>query len=172
MFTKRRTPSVDSVLSAQKTIDEPHGKIHEGLTFTISMLETPSGSSSSLILCSPTKNAHVIFDFALQATGIVFLVRTPVQVGINKRITLTPVNLDGTSSNLSDVLVYQHSAIDATSGATVSKSYLPTASGPRNAGAEGDGRQEYILASGDSVALRYTGAATTVNIRASWYEVS
>jgi hypothetical protein len=165
----------DNIFRAPISITVPHHEIHEGNGYVVQEGIQLNNASKEYLIVTPdtTKWTHMIINvLGSQDTSVRFVEGT----GKTGGTALTEINRNRNSNNTAGVVV-THTPAGAEGGVTVlftAQFGIATASGGRGgAGAQAEGRAEFILKQNNSYSLTVTALSANVNnitVDIDWYE--
>ena len=156
-------PWVDGITHALTTITQAHQEIHEEESFTAYFAITTAatdGHRSGLYIKTPNNNfkVHIIFSGSAGTAADLSILESPT-IASNRFTTLSEAQIAGDGTwNVGTVL----RTFPLTAG-----------SGPKPAGGDQRGSQEYILARDTAYVLLLTNTAASANahlLQMDWYE--
>ena len=169
-------------------IEGEHDRIHEGVSFTVNLVDISMGDGDTINIAFKTPNTlkrlHMIMDWSTLAGGHLELIEAPTwgnQTGTSIAIinryrgsTVTSGlehDLDTTAFVAESKVSANVTTILTTNATTVQASYLFSAASNKGA-AESRGRAEFLLKPNTQYVIKYTadGGSNAGFVKLSWYE--
>lgn len=163
----------DDQIGALITIPAQHYEVHEGETFTVSLLDTNIANSATIIILLRTaaKYAHLTFFASLGGDATIEFIEDPTVS--NAGTPMTEWNNKRYSTTEPTVTAFSAPTISA--GSNPLEGFLPGGTGGNSSGGLLRPDVEFILKPNEDYALRLTnisGQAKGGCIVISWYEES
>lgn len=163
----------DDQIGALKTIPAQHYEVHEGETFTVSLLNTAITNTSTIIILLRTaaKYAHLTFFASLGGDATLELIENPTVADAGTPMT----EWNNKRYSTTEPTVTAFSAPSISVGNDPLEAFLPGGRGGNSAGGLLRADVEFILKPNEDYALRLTNVSGNTKggcIIASWYEES